>query len=272
MIHYSFIVMKRLAAFHPPEDFRNLLASLADFGYEGAELNLTEPIGVDLGVLERWLHETRMSIPSFMTGEAYSDGLCLSSPDPDVRNATVERLISYLDVAERFDSLLVVGLLRGLRSDEPHAGIAEQRIVDCLSAVAEVAEKKGRELVLEPVNHLQVGFCNSVAEVMALIGRIGSPVFRPMVDTIHMNIEETSLTQPIFDCGKSLRHVHLCESNGGAFGSGNVDFAAVLKALEQADYDGFASMKVYRHLEPLHAARHSMEYLRGVKTHVAVQR
>ena len=67
-----------------------------------------------------------------------------------------------------------------------------------------------------------------------------------MVDTIHMHIEEASPVQPILDCGSELRHVHLCESNGALFGTGQVNFPKVLEALKQIHYNRFASIKVYR--------------------------
>ena len=136
-------------------------------------------------------------MPSFLTGEAYQDGLCLSSPDASVRDRTVRRLTGYLDVAREFGALLVVGLLQGERRDEPDPVVANRRIVDGLRIVAESARAKGVVVVIEPVNHLQVGFNNSVAEVLALIDSIGVPSVRPMVDTIHLNIEEDSLTKPI---------------------------------------------------------------------------
>jgi len=116
--------------------------------------------------------------------------------------------------------------------------------------------------VVEPVNHLQVGFNNGVSEVRQLIRIVNSPALKPMVDTIHMNIEERSLIQPILDCGSELRHVHLCESNGSLFGTGHIDFAAVLKALDVISYAGFASVKVYRGATLEEAARSSMDYLR----------
>ena len=118
------------------------------------------------------------------------------------------------------------------------------------------------ELVIEPVNHLQVGFNNSLAEVQQLITAIDVPVFKPMLDTIHMNIEETSLTDPIYRCGRSLGHVHLGESNGGILGSGHVNFPSVLRALESVGYEGFASVKVYRKASLEEGARSSIEYLR----------
>ncbi len=85
-----------------------------------------------------------------------------------------------------------------------------------------------------------------------------------MVDTIHMNIEEASLTEPIRRCGPSLRHVHLCESHGGRLGTGRIDFPAVLAALSEGGYGGWCSVKVYRQLAFADAARTSIEFLRAI--------
>jgi sugar phosphate isomerase/epimerase len=161
---------------------------------------------------------------------------------------------------------MVVGLLQGLRRDEPDEGLAVARIEECLKRVAEAAERQGVDVVIEPVNHLQVGFHNKVADVQALVGRIGSRALRPMVDTVHMNIEEASLTEPIRACGAALRHVHLCESNGGEFRSGHVDFAGVLKTLREIGYPHWCSVKVYRQLAFTEAARSSIAFLRQAAT------
>ena len=260
-MNFSYIIIERLSSFGSDSALRRTLAFLKECGYQGVELNLTEPLGIDLSDLQKWIHDLGLSIPSFLTGEAYPDGLCLCSPDASIRRKTAERLIRYLDTARRFDAVLVVGLLQGLRSDEPDPNVANGRIADCLGQVAEAAEERNVQLVIEPVNHLQVGFNNSVAQVRQMIATIGSAAIRPMIDTIHMNIEETSLTQPILDCGAELRHVHLGESNGALFGTGHIDFGAVLEALEQIGYRGFASIKVYR--EGIRkGAPSAIEYLR----------
>jgi sugar phosphate isomerase/epimerase len=260
MTHYSYILMDLLTSVSD-NALRRTLALLRECGYEGVELNLTEPPGVDWDRLEGWLGDLDLVVPSFLTGAAYHDGLCLSSPDRSVRRRTVKRLIGYLDTAKRFDAVLVVGLLQGLRSDESDPNRANRRIADCLREVAAAAEEIEVDLVVEPVNHLQVGFNNSVAEVRELVQTVGSPALRPMVDTVHMNIEETSLVEPILDCGPELRHVHLCESNGSLFGTGHVNFAAVLQALDEIHYDGFASVKVYRGAALEEAAHASIQYL-----------
>ena len=262
-MNYSYIIIDRLSSFGSDSEVQRTFAFLKECGYQGVELNLTEPLGVDSADLKKWINDLGLVVPSFLTGEAYNDGYCLSSADASIRHKTVERLIGYLDAARQFDAILVVGLLQGLRSDEPDRDVANGRITDCLRQVADAAEKRNVQVVIEPVNHLQVGFNNSVAEVRQIIATIGSPAIRPMVDTIHMNIEEASLTQPILDCGPELRHVHLCESNGALFGTGHIDFRSVLDTLKQIGYEGFASVKVYREgIE--RGARSAIEYLRGL--------
>jgi len=113
--------------------------------------------------------------------------------------------------------------------------------------VAAEAERRGATIAFEPVNHLQAGFNNSLADVMGLMARIGSSHFKPMLDTFHMNIEERSVTEPIHRAGSNLAHFHLCESNGGLFGSGHLDFKAIFGAVKTIGYPGWVSVKTYRH-------------------------
>lgn len=83
-----------------------------------------------------------------------------------------------------------------------------------------------------------------------------------MLDTIHMNIEERSMLETIRRYGGQIGHFHLCESNGGPFGSGNLDFAAVLATLDAVRYDKYASIKIYRDATWEDAAGSAIEFLR----------
>ncbi len=259
MFRYSYIIID----FSEIDDVQATFAFLKDCGYAGVELNLTPDVLNRLDEIETTAAANGLVVPALLTGAAYDEGLCLSSPDSDIRKRTVERLKSYLDVASRFDALLVVGLLQGLRSDEADPVAANQRIVACLREVGLAALEAGVEFVIEPVNHLQVGFNNSLAEVQHLIAEIDVPVFKPMLDTIHMNIEETSLTEPIYRCDESLGHVHLCESNAGLLGAGRIDFKSVLDALKSVRYGRFASVKVYRKANLEEGIQSSIEFLRA---------
>jgi sugar phosphate isomerase/epimerase len=261
VLHLSYIVTQRVEQFPSLGEFEGVLSLLKSLGYEGVELNMTRWLLNNLNALESLLDKSQLRLPSFLTGEAYFDGLCLTSPHARIRERAISHLLQCVEAARRLRCLFVVGMMQGTARDEPNAELAQERIFEGLRLVAVAAERQNVQFVIEPVNHLQVGFNNSVSEVRHLIRRIGSRAIRPMVDTIHMNIEENSLTQPILNCDRELAHVHLCESNGGQFGTGCVDFGAVLDTLDRVDYNGFASVKVYRHLGLEDAARSSISHL-----------
>ena len=263
MSRFSYILVDPPKDFGPFADLERALGRLAELGYRGVEFSLTHPLGFDLNALERALRASGLALPSLLTGWSYfNEGLCLCSPDASVRNRAVDRLLGHVEVAARFNALLVVGQMQGFRSDEPDEKVANDRIAECLGRVARVAEAKGASLVLEPVNHLQVGFNHTVAQALGLIKRVGSPALKPMVDTFHMNIEEKSVTDPIRAVGASLAHVHLCETNGGALGSGHLDFPAVFRALSDARYDKFVSVKIYRNASWEEGASGAMAFLK----------
>jgi sugar phosphate isomerase/epimerase len=234
---------------------------VAELGYDGIELVATHPLGYAVEDLVAVTKKTRLPVVSLLSGWSYSnEGLSLASSDEAIRDRAVARLIEYVELAERLGSLVVIGLMQGLRSDEPDPAKANERIA---AALARVAEDGRAPIIIEPVNHLQVGFNHTAAEVAELIDRIGSPALNLMLDTIHMNIEERSLVDTINRYGKRIGHFHLCESNGGPFGSGNLDFAAVLAALDEVGYDKYVSVKIYRHASWEDAAESAIEFLRA---------
>ena len=87
-----------------------------------------------------------------------------------------------------------------------------------------------------------------------------------MLDTFHLNIEEHSILEAIRVHGPRIRHFHLCETNGGRFGTGHLDFRLVLSSLVDAGYSHFVSVKVYRVAQTREeAARSSADFLRAVR-------
>jgi 5-keto-L-gluconate epimerase len=238
---------------------------LAELGYGGIELSAFHPLPYPVESVAALSEKHRLPVVSMLSGWSYSgEGLCLSSPDPGVRYRASSRLIDYVGLAASLGSLLVVGLMQGLRTDEPNEAEANDRIARGLLTVSQVAEKREVSLVIEPVNHLQVGFNHTVAEASALADRVGSPSLGVMLDTFHMNIEECSVIEAIRLHAPRARHIHLCETNGGPFGTGGLDFLRVLTALEESGYDRVVSIKVYRGNEWEEAARASAAFLRGL--------
>ncbi|MCI0377176.1 MAG: sugar phosphate isomerase/epimerase [Gemmataceae bacterium] len=237
---------------------------LASLGYHGIELSAFHPLPYRVDEIAELSRKHQLPVVSLLSGWSYSaEGLCLSSPDAAVRARAVQRLIDYARQAARLGAVVVVGLMQGLRKDESDEGRAQESIAQCLKEVAAEAEKANITLVLEPVNHLQVGFNHTADEAAVLVQRVGSPALGYMLDTIHMNIEERSLLGCIGAHGPRIRHFHLCETNGGPFGSGNLDFRAVLDTLRDSGYQHFVSIKIYRKLGWEEGSRQAADFLRG---------
>jgi sugar phosphate isomerase/epimerase len=256
--------MKLSFLFYEPirdlDELSRRMERLRAMGYQGIELSAMHPPPYPAEELLRVAERQEMPVVSFLSGWSYSnEKLCLASPDASVRDRAVERLRSYSDCAAPLRSVIVVGLMQGLRSDEPDGAIAAGRIIDCLKRASERAAERNVTLVLEPVNHLQVGYHHTAAEATAVVEKVGSPALSYMLDTIHLHIEERSVCDTILQHGRRIRHFHLCESNGGAYGTGAIDFPAVLAALHKSGYDHYVSVKIYRQLGWEEAARSAAE-------------
>jgi sugar phosphate isomerase/epimerase len=239
------------------------MGRVAGLGYRGVELTACHPMpyrALEVLALSR---KHGLPVVSLLSGWSYAnEGLCLASPRADVRQRAAQRLTEYAGHAARLGAVLVVGLMQGLRSDEPDEAQANARIAACLGPVAEAAAERGTTVVLEPVNHLQVGFNHTADEAAAMVERVGSPGLSYMLDTIHLNIEERSVLGTIRGHGRRIRHFHLCETNGGPFGTGNLDFRGVLRTLDEVGYVHFASVKIYRKVDWEEAAPTAMTFLR----------
>lgn len=111
-------------------------------------------------------------------------------------------------------------------------------LVEQLKALADYAGERGVVMGVEPLNRFETSFINLAEQVAEVVDRVGSPSCQIMLDTFHMNIEERSLGDAIRLAGKRLVHLHSCENDRGAPGSGHVPWADVAKALKDIGYDG----------------------------------
>lgn len=107
-----------------------------------------------------------------------------------------------------------------------------------LRSLATYAADKGVYLCVEPLNRFETSFVNLASQVIEIVDRVDHPNCKIMLDTFHMNIEEQSLGDAIRATGERLQHVHTCENDRGAPGSGHVPWNEVAQALRDINYDG----------------------------------
>ena len=227
-------------------EFDGDLACMKNAGYDAVELQIADPALFDEDRVRRSLQRVGYAMCAFQTGATYSSrGNCLSTANEIVRRRTTALLKSFVDLAARWNAVIVTGSLQGRRSDEPNRQVGEARIREAIREVGEYAVEKRATIAFEPVNHGEVGFHNTIAEAAGLVRSLNLPSLRMMIDTFHMNIEEKNVLAALADIQDILAHVHLSETNRDVLGAGHWPTAGFLGRLSEIGYKGYCSVGVY---------------------------
>ena len=167
----------------------------------------------------------------------------LIHPDAAVRKNGMVYLRQAIDAAQTLGATHLVGPLysavgRTWQQTPDERARDVDLLVKNLSELARHAGEHGVVLCIEPLNRFETSFINLAWQAIEVVDRVAHPACQIMLDTFHMNIEEKSAGAAIRAVGKRLRHVHACENDRGAPGSGNVTWNEVAQALKDIGYDG----------------------------------
>ena len=238
------------------------LAFVAEVGYDGAELAIRDPQVIEVEGLERSLQTWGLRVPAIGTGQAWGEeGLSFTDPDPVVREAAVARVLSHIPLAERWDAVIIIGLLRGKVKPGVTREQAMRWLVEAVRTCARAAAPHGVRLALEPINRYETSLINTVDEGLALIEQVAAPNFGLLLDTFHMNIEEPSIEESIRKAGPHIFHFHVADSNRWYPGAGHLDFESILSALVDTGYRGFISGEFLPLPDAATAARRAYAHL-----------
>lgn len=239
------------------------IPALAGIGFDGVEMAIRDPAGVDLDALGAAVERSGIAVPAVGTGQAYvEEGLCLTAPEEPIRVRAVARLLAQISAARRLGALLIVGLIHGPIPPASSRALAEERLREGLGTVARAARTAGVRIVVEPINRYESNWLNTVEEVLDLLDRLGEDNVGVLPDTFHMNIEETNIQAALHLGGARVWHMHLADSNRRAPGWGHLDFAPVVRTLSDMAYPGFLSAEILPVPGALDAARQTMATLR----------
>jgi sugar phosphate isomerase/epimerase len=246
-------------------DLETNLQQIARMGYDGVELAIRDPKLVNLDELERVTRSHHLSVPAIGTGQAWGEeGLSFTDPDPEIRRKAIERIKSHVQVAARFNAVIIIGLIRGLVRPGLDQAQAERWLCEALQECSQSAMPEGVRLALEPINRYETTLVNNVTQGMELIDKVGVPNFGLLLDTFHMNIEETIIDDSIRACGKRIFHFHVADSNRWYPGAGHMDFRTILRTLNETGYQGWVSGEFLPKPDATTAARKSIEFLKGL--------
>jgi 5-keto-L-gluconate epimerase len=239
------------STYRDSNEFDGDLACMKKAGYDAVELQIADPALLDEDRVRRSLERAGYAMCAFQTGSTYaSRGNCLCTVDETVRRRTIELLKSFVDLASRWNAVIVFGSLQGRLRDEPDRQAGEARIRQAIREAGEYAVEKRATIAFEPVNHGEVGFHNTIAEAAGLVRSLNLPSVRLMIDTFHINIEERDVLAPLAGIQGILAHVHLSETNRDVLGTGHWPTAGFLDRLAEIGFAGHCSVGVYNSRSP----------------------
>ena len=246
------------------EGLEKNIPKIKRFGYDGVELAVRNPELLDVEWLKSLLEKNNLSVIAIQTGQVFlEEGLSFTDPARDIRIKAIERIKSLVRLAKTLNALVIIGLVRGQRKKEITAEQAEQWLIEAFRECA--AENKEVKLVIEPINRYETNLINTLESGLDILEKVNMKNVGILLDTFHMNIEEPSISKSIAVARENLFHFHIADSNRWYPGAGHINFAEIVNALNQLDYQGFITAEILPLPDPDTAAINTIKYMRKLE-------
>ena len=219
------------------KECESAISKSAELGFDYIEIPALDPSSIDTKY-------TLAQLEKYGIGATVSLGLPLdcdiSSEDPEVVARGEVLLNDALRLTGEIGATHMCGILySGFAKDmQPKTERGVQNSAEVLFRIAEKAKLENIAIGLEVVNRYETNLLNTGAEGVEMVKRIGSDNVCVHLDTYHMHIEESGLSNAIRACGDHLGYFHVGESHRGYLGSGNIDFQDIFRALAEISYSG----------------------------------
>jgi sugar phosphate isomerase/epimerase len=246
-------------------------------GYDGLEIApftlAAEPhrlTGAEAAVLRRTVEDHGLAVTGLHWLLVTPQGLSITSADAGIRSRTRDVLLGLLDLCAGLGGRVMVHGSPAQRqvADGQCEAQAFGHARDLFAALAPEAEARGIVYCIEPLAPPDNRFITTLAEAARLVGAVGHPAFRTMIDTSAAAAHEA---EPVADLVRRwvptglIAHVQLNDANRRGPGEGRDRFAPVLRALAETRYAGDIAIEpfIYEPDGPACAAR-AAGYVRGL--------
>jgi sugar phosphate isomerase/epimerase len=133
-----------------------------------------------------------------------------------------------------------------------------KKSVSILSELTSFSKDFGVYLLLEPLNRYSTPFCSNAADAIYVTTTLNNDYFAILLDTYHMNIEETDFSDSITKSKNFLKHIHFADNNRKMPGLGHINFDFILKTLKMIQYNNYIG------LEPIVDRNYKVEIKQGL--------
>lgn len=220
-------------------DLARLAPRVAEWGFDVIELPVEAPGDWDPAAARGLLEDLGLGATVCLV---MGEGRELVGTDAATRRATQDYLRHVVDVAHEVGSATIggpaytsVGRTWRMTPDERRSAIAEW--AEAIAPVAEHAAKAGVTIAVEALNRYETSLFNTTGQLLEALEPLPDSV-GILLDTYHLNIEESDPVAAITAAGDRIAAVQVCANDRGAPGTDHLDWPAILAALDTAGYGG----------------------------------
>ena len=224
-----------------------LLQKAADMGFDSFELALEDPSHVNADKVKDAIKAS--GLRPIVCG-AFGPGRDLTSEDPAQRKGSLDYIKATLKLCEKWGAKVLPGPMYSAVGKRRHISPEQKKIewdlaVKGLKKAGAMAADHGVVLAVEPLNRFETDLINTCEQCLKLVNEVGHNSVRIHLDTFHMNIEEKTIYEAVILAGKKLAHIHACENDRGAPGTGHIDWKGLAKGLKEINYSGDAVIESF---------------------------
>lgn len=243
------------------QGYDEVFVKLHQMGYRGVELQVRNPAQVDVSALETALNRQELRLVAIGTSPMQKlDHLFLLDTERDVCTECFHRAQALLQLCSHFHVPMLIGKMRGNVKDMPGCQLSDlQKIIAML--VTEASDQ-GVQIAIEPQNISNINNLNTFKETMSFINSIEATpeTLGIHADLYHMKISEPDMLESIRQYGEHILFIHIADTDRRVPGDGDMDYARILTALQEADYRGFLSPEIKQLPDSETAAERSIAF------------
>ena len=234
-------------------------------GFESVEMHIRNPGEFHADRILELAGNLELTVSAIGTGLEYTlNGLSFTSPDPAVRERSIQRFKEHIDLAAPLGAVVFLGLCRGRAPSFAKRQETLDLLAETLVPIAAYGEKRGVVLGFEPIAMYLTNLLTTTQDTLDFLKRPGLSSLQLLLDTHHIFLEDRDLEASFRQCRGRIAHVHISDSNRLSPGYGNVDWRRVGKVLKSIDYAGSVSLEVLPFPDSAEAAQRGLKWMRSV--------
>lgn len=221
-------------------EFRRLAPIVKQMGFDLIEVGIESTSDLDYETAAEIARANRLAVS---VCAAMGPDRDLIHGDESIRSNGMDYVRHCIDAAQTIGAANVVGPLYSAVGRTWQQSADDRKkdldlLVGQLQALAAYAGERGVTICVEPLNRFETSFMNLASQAIEVVDRVDHQACGILLDTFHMNIEERSIGDAIRAAGPRMRHLHTCENDRGAPGSGHVPWDEVARACRDIGYGG----------------------------------